>query len=56
MEGAQEIRARHPDLGRELLHPHRSNDLGERDLKRDTLVDRSQEELASEFSIAKILR
>ena len=55
VESPNEIRARHSYLGRELLHAHRSNDFGKGDLKRNALVDRSQEELASEFSIPKIL-
>jgi hypothetical protein len=56
VEGPQEIRARHPDLGREFLHAHRSNDFGKRHLKRNALIDRCEQKLASEFSVPKILR
>jgi hypothetical protein len=33
-----------------------SNNFGKRHLKRNALVDRSQQELTSEFSIPKVLR
>ncbi len=56
VESPQEIRAGHPDLGRELLHAHRSNNFAKSDLKWNVLVDRCEQELSGELRIPKILR
>jgi len=56
VDGPQEIRAGHPDLGRELLHAHGSNNLAKRDLKWNLLVDRSEQKFSREFRIPKMLR
>ena len=56
VEGPKEIRTRHPYLGCEFLHAHRSNNFAKRDLKGHILVDRSEEKFSGELRIPKILR
>lgn len=55
IDGTLHIRRGHVDLGRELLHAHRSDHLAERDLNGHTLVHRGKQELAGELAISQIL-